>query len=83
MPMRQWWLGQDGIEGDENGGYDAAGDISYRSLEERIPEGPSVLAELPTAGRQPAGYRRSPVCRPAVDNSTPKPDNLTTMTSSV
>ena len=44
---------------------------------------PSVLTELPTAGRQPAGYRGSAVCRPAVDNPTPKPNNLTPMTSPV
>ncbi len=42
---------------------------------------PSVLAELPTAGRQPAGYSGSAVYRPAVDNSTPPPKNLTPMTS--
>gem|GEM_PF-4930493 len=42
---------------------------------------PSVLTELPTAGRQPAGYRGSAVCRPAVDNSMPPPENLTPMTS--
>jgi len=26
-----------------------------------------MLTELPTAGRQPDRYRRSAVCRPAVD----------------
>ena len=44
---------------------------------------PSVLTELPTAGRQTACYRGSAVCRPAVDNSTPMPDNLTPRTSLV
>ena len=44
---------------------------------------PSVLAELPTAGRQPASYRGSAACRPAVDNSTTEPNNLTPEASTV
>jgi hypothetical protein len=40
-----------------------------------------VLTEFPTAGRQPACYRRSAVCRPIVDNSTRRDKNLTRMTS--
>jgi hypothetical protein len=38
------------------------------------------FTELPTAGRQPACYRRSAVCRPAVDNSTRRDKDLTLMT---